>query len=184
MIPIVLRVCLDLNVWCGAFLSEQLGRSDTAAQSLVAAVRSGQCERGPVALVISWGMLNRMREVLERLGFEPREAERLTELIATYAHEGPSLTLGGVGVLPLDDTEDRHVMETAWAGEVDLLVTHNLDDFAGDSDALVPDRILGASRGGAKLIVSHTYDAAAWLRGEPWPEAVDAFLAARGRVQG
>jgi hypothetical protein len=48
-----------------------------------------------VALVVSWGMLERLRIVLVRdLGFTDRDAGRLAELIASYAHEGPSLTLG------------------------------------------------------------------------------------------
>lgn len=172
------RLCLDLNVWLGAILSQGLGRTDTAAQVLVAAARSGAGPRGPVALVISWGMLNRFREVLTRFDFGRDEADRLVEVIAAIARDGPSLILGGVGVLPLDDAEDRHVLETALAGGADLLVTHNLADFMGaDVPVLVEDRWLGAARGDRRLLIAHTYAAAAWLRGEDWPEAVAGFVA-------
>jgi hypothetical protein len=174
----LLRICLDLNVWCGAFISARLGRTDTAAFILTNAARSGASERGPLALVISWGMLARLRGVVvDQLGFSLADAGRLTELIAAYAREGPSLTLGGVGVLPIHDAEDRHVLETAWAGAADLLVTHNLSDFVvPEAEALVPDRIYGLRRGSAKLVVCHTYNAAAWLQGEDWPDAVATFL--------
>ena len=171
------RLCLDLNVWLGAILSERLGRGDTAAQALVGAVRSGAGPRGPVALVISWGMLNRLHEVLVRLEFGRAEADRLIQVIATIARDGPSLTLGGVGVLPLDDLEDRHVLETALAGGADMLVTHNLKDFSGqDVRMLIPDRYHGAETAAGKLVIAHTYDAAAWLRGEDLPAEVGAFL--------
>lgn len=171
------RLCLDLNVWLGAVLSERAGRKDTAAQLLVQAVRSGQSVRGPVASVISWGMLNRYRQVLVGAGLERDHADRLVEVMATIARDGPSLTLGGVGVLPLEDEEDRHVLETAVAGRADMLVTHNLRDFVGqDVRTLVADRYYGFEAAGAKLLVVHTYDAAAWIRGEEPPAEVAALL--------
>jgi len=173
-----LRICLDLNVWLGAFLSERLGHTGTATQTLVDAVRSGACERGPVALVISWGMLNRLQRVLVVQGFGETPAQRLVEVIATYAREGPSLTLGGVGVLPMDDEEDRHVVETAFAGEADLLVTHNLDDFAGpDLQTLAAGLAYGATQGARRVLILHTYAAAGWLRGEALPPQAEAFAA-------
>jgi hypothetical protein len=163
----------------GAILSEGLGRRGTAAQTLVDAVRSGLSPRGPVALVISWGMLNRLREVLVRFDFGANQADRLIQVIATIARDGPSLTLGGVGVLPLDDEEDRHVLETALAGGADMLVTQNLRDFARqDARTLVADRYHGVEAAGGKLLIVHTYAAAAWLRGENPPAEVLAFLKA------
>ncbi|WP_426014176.1 PIN domain-containing protein [Caulobacter sp. DWR2-3-1b2] len=171
------RLCLDLNVWLGAILSERLERRGTAALTLVEAVRSGPSARGPVALVISWGMLNRLREVLIRFDFGGAEADRLIQVIATLARDGPSLTLGGVGVLPLDDEEDRHVLETALAGGADMLVTQNLRDFAGhDVRTLITDRWHGVETSAGKLLIAHTYAAAAWLRGEDFPAEVRAFL--------
>jgi len=172
------RLCLDLNVWLGAILSERLERRGTAAQTLVDAVRSGLSPRGPVALVVSWGMLNRLREVLVRFEFGAPEADRLVQVIATIARDGPSLTLGGVGVLPLDDQEDRHVLETALAGGADMLVTQNLKDFVGqDTRVLVADRYYGVEDAAdGRLLIVHTYAAAAWLRGEDLPADAQAFL--------
>ena len=171
------RLCLDLNVWLGAILSERLDRRGTAAWTLVEAVRSGLSSRGPVALVGSWGMLNRLREVLVRFEFGTSEAERLIQVIATIARDGPSLTLGGVGVLPFDDEEDRHVLETALAGRADMLVTQNLRDFTGgDVRTLIADRYQGVETAESKLLIVHTYAAAAWLRGEEPPAEVQAFL--------
>jgi len=173
------RLCLDLNVWLGAILSERLDRRGTAAQTLVDAVRSGFRSRGPVALVVSWGMLNRLREVLVRFEFGAAEAERLVQVIATIARDGPSLTLGGVGVLPFDDEEDRHVLETALAGGADMLVTQNLRDFVDQGTrTLVTDRCYGVESADGKLLIVHTYTAAAWLRGEDPPAEVLAFLRA------
>ncbi|MBX3482380.1 PIN domain-containing protein [Phenylobacterium sp.] len=182
----MLRLCLDLNVWVGAFLAEKYGRQDTAAQSLVEAIRLGQSPRGPVALVISWGMLFRLNAVILRLTGDQAVADRLMGIIATLARDGPSPTVGGVGVLPLDDEEDRHVLETALTGEADLLVTQNLNDFIqGDVDRLDDGHWYGLSRDPPrKLLIAHTYGAAAWLRGEPWPEQVEAYIASVGRPQG
>jgi predicted nucleic acid-binding protein len=165
----VLKVCLDLNVWCGAFIARRLGREDTATMALTDAVRSGQSPRGAIALVISWGMLERLRTVLTRdLGFTDTEAVRLTDLIASYAKDGPSLTLGGVGIIPIHDVEDRHVLETAWAGQADILVTANLADFTQAPDQIAQgDRIFELERGGKSLILAHPFEAIRWLREEP-----------------
>ncbi len=174
----MLRLCLDLNVWVGAFLAEKYGRQDTAAQSLVEAIRLGQSPRGPVALVISWGMLFRLNAVTLRLTGDKAAADGLMAIITAFAQDGPSLTLGGVGVLPLDDEEDRHVLETALAGDAHLLVTQNLDDFIqGDVEPLDDGHWYGLSRApDRKLLIAHTYSAAAWLRGEPWPGAVEGYV--------
>jgi hypothetical protein len=164
------RICLDLNVWCGAFISRRLGRQDTATMALVEAVRSGQSPDGPVALVISWGMPERLRSVLMRdLGFFEPDATRLVELVASYAREGPSLTLGGIGVIPIHDTEDQHVLETAWAGGVDILVTANLGDFVREEDEVVLEgRTYRSTRGGRAMVLAHPLEAAGWLRTGVW----------------
>ncbi len=162
----MLKDCLDLNVWCGAFIARRLGREGTAKIALTDAVRSGQSPRGPIALVISWGMLERLRTVLTRdFGFADTDAYRLTELIASYAKDGPSLTLGGVGVIPIHDVEDRHVLETAWAGQADILVTANLADFTEVADQNAQgNRVFELERGGKSLIVAHPFEANRWLR--------------------
>ena len=122
-----------------------------------------------MAIVVSWGMLERLRTVLVRdLGFADRDAARLAELIASYAREGPSLTLGGVGVIPIHDVEDRHVLETAWAGEADILVTANLADFIQDKDhAVLEGRLYQLERGGQSMILAHPFEALRWLREDP-----------------
>lgn len=173
----MIRVCLDLNIFVGAVLAHKHGRSTTAAQSLVDAVRTGSCVRGPIALVISWGMILRLQAVLLRLTGDMALAEQLSTAIAAYAQQGPSLTLGGVGVIPMDDVEDLHVLETALAGRADILVTHNLEDFVvGDVQPLVAPRFYGIRRGRQKLLIAHTYAGAAWLQGVDLPREAADFL--------
>ncbi len=170
-----MRVCVDLNIWCADLLARQAGRSDTAAQAIVAAVR-GRPSRAPLQLVISWGMLQRLGEVVRReFGFSDETAATLCDAIAGYAQAGPSLALGGVGVLPIHDPEDRHVLETAWAGQARALVTA---DFAGflsaDAEIQIPDRLARLARGGHQLALIHPFTFAAWLRGEDIPALSDA----------
>lgn len=153
--------------------SQRLGRRDTATTTLVEAVRSGHSPQGPVALVVSWGMLERLRLVLARdLGFSQADATRLTELIASYAREGPSLTLGGVGVIPIHDAEDRHVLETARAGDADILVTASLADFVQvDGEVVVDGRLYRLARGERRMVLAHPFPAADWLRDGAWRTA-------------
>lgn len=127
-----LRICLDLNIWCAALIADAKGRQETACQILVRIVRQGKCSLGTVNLVISWGMLNRLQQVLQtnpKLSVLRDDAVTYTNLISTYAKLSPQLTLGGTGVLPLRDEEDRHVLETSLAGKADILVTANFADF-------------------------------------------------------
>ena len=167
-----MRLCIDLNVWCAAILAERAGRVNTAAQTIVDAARIPP-GRAPMQLVVSWGMLQRLDEVLERaLDFAPEYASALTDAIAGYAQFGPSLTLGGVGVLPIHDPEDRHVLETAWAGDAAVLVTADFTGFLGaDAEVLIEGRLAILRRGAKALHVIHPFPFAAWLRGE----AVEGF---------
>jgi len=162
-----LRVCLDLNIWCAEFLARRSGRANTAAQAIVAAVRGGATPE-PIQLVISWGMLDRLGQVARRqFGFSQEAAAALTDAIAGYAETGPSLLLGGLGVLPIHDPEDRHVLETAWAGRARALVTA---DFAGflsaDAHVVIPERLAWLHRADRRLHLIHPFAFAAWLRGE------------------
>jgi predicted nucleic acid-binding protein len=153
-----LRLCLDLNIWCAALLADFKGRQDTSCQALVRIVREGTCQLGPVQLIISWGMLNRLRLVLERdLGVTPIGADLYIEAIRSYAILGaagvsPQLTLGGTGIIALQDREDAHVLETALAGRANLLVTANFRDFRSKDT-----RILMAERHGIYLAPSHNF---------------------------
>lgn len=134
----LLRLCLDLNVFVADLLSRRLAHDGKgAAGYLVEAVRRSVCPVGPVQLVISHGMLDRLWSVLvEQLGTDHSIAQRVTDALAAMAANGPSWTpphivLGGVGVLPLRDAEDRGVLETALAGRAHVLATSNLRDFVG-----------------------------------------------------
>lgn len=134
-----LRLCLDLNVWCAALISDLKSRQGSASQCLVSIAESGYCTLGPVQLIVSWGMLNRLRSVLEdKLGIPATIAEEYVEEIRGFAEIGPSecgpqLTLGGTGVIGLKDQEDAHVLETALAGRAFVLVTSNFKDFVCDN---------------------------------------------------
>jgi predicted nucleic acid-binding protein len=53
----------------------------------------------------------------------------------------PQLSLGGTGVIPIRDTEDAHVLETAIAGKADVLITANFKDFISkDTEVVIPGR--------------------------------------------
>lgn len=113
-------------------------------------------------------MLDHLATVLMRdFKFAPAYVGDLTRAITGYATQGPSLTLGGLGVLPIHDSEDRHVLETAWSGRADILTTADLRGFAGaDAEVLTADRVYRLWRADKSLIVAHPFETAAWLRGE------------------
>jgi hypothetical protein len=86
----VLRLCLDLNV----FFSEQLTQIKrvypSAASDLVGWVDSGICPAGPVQLIISWPMVEQWANVLMRHFSVPKlDAETLANSLAILALEGP-----------------------------------------------------------------------------------------------
>lgn len=174
-----LNLCLDLNVWCAAFLADKKGARNTASQTLVAAARSGRAGSVPVQLVVSWGMLTRLRKVFEvDWGVSRPTVDAVIEAIAGYARLGPAgtaphLTLGGVGLMPIRDTEDAHVLDTALAARADLLVTANFDDFiTAKSRIIEPGRVGIVESATAKLVVAHPYQAVTWLREGVFPDAV------------
>jgi predicted nucleic acid-binding protein len=173
----ILRVCLDLNIWCAALLADGKGRENTASQSLVAMIRQGICLSQPVQLVISWGMLNRLRKVLTQdLKVSEQTTDFYLSTIAAYAHLGalgasPQLTLGGTGVIPLRDTEDAHVLETAIAGRADFLVTANFKDFIMEKTAIVsPNRYALHQGSDSTIHIVHPYLMMEWLRTGIMPE--------------
>ena len=137
----------------------------------MAAVRRGGSTLGPIQLVISWGMLNRLRKVWEDDWGVPRaDADPLLAAIAGYAALGPDaepphLTLGGTGLVALRDTEDAHVMDVAVAGRADLLVTSNFTDFLDyRKDVREKDRIAIYRAAQHEVVIAHPYTAARWLR--------------------
>jgi predicted nucleic acid-binding protein len=174
----VLRVCLDLNIWCAALLADRKGRQNTASQSLVAMVRQGSCLSLPVQLVISWGMLNRLQKVLvQDLNVSTQTAELYISTIAAYARLGamgasPQLTLGGTGVIPIRDTEDAHVLETTIAGRANLLITANFKDFISkDTQVVIPDRhAVYRSPDEHAFQIVHPYLMMDWMRSGQIPD--------------
>jgi predicted nucleic acid-binding protein len=143
-----LRLCLDLNIWCAALLADikenqnmATPRKLSGCQSIVDTVRYGRCYMGKVELVISWGMLNRLEEVLLRLTPLAEDASFYVDIIRSYAQIQPQLILGGTGVIPIDDIEDQHVLEAALAGRANVLVTANFKDFLNkDIELIIPER--------------------------------------------
>ena len=141
------RLCLDLNIWCAALLAERQNRQDTACQTLVKIVKERECSWGRVELVVSWGMLNRLEKVLVKdLKVSPLSAQLYLKSIESYTSSSPQLTLGGTGILSLQDTEDIHVLETAIAGKAQVLVTANFRDFVNKDVRIVRENRHGIYR--------------------------------------
>jgi len=173
----MLRLCLDLNIWSAALLADLKGRQGTSSQCLVEIVRQGVCSLGSVQLVISWGMLNRLRLVLEKNFKISRSAADLyLDAIRGYAEiapasTGPQLTLGGTGVIALSDTEDAHVLETALAGRAAVLVTANFKDFiSNDTRIIVLGRHAIHTTPAHVFHIAHPYYMMDWLRNGQIPE--------------
>ena len=144
----VWRLCLDLNVWYAAYRADSLGHEGTAAQTLVRVARLGHCALGPTQIVISWGMLDRLRTALEEnLRPAPAELDAQIDNIVMFARPGaaghaPFILLGGTGLMPLRDAEDAHVLDTAVAGDAHVLATFNFKDFVSYRTRIVePGRI-------------------------------------------
>jgi predicted nucleic acid-binding protein len=163
-VPPVLRLCLDLNIWCAAFIADRRGRQGTSAQMLTEAVREGHCPLGPVQLIVSWGMLDRLRKVfVHDWRVDPETTDRLIEAITRCAVLGPdatspALTLGGAGLMPLADPEDAHVLDTAIAANADIVATANIRDFlTRGADVLEPDRLASLRSPKGQLLIAHPF---------------------------
>jgi predicted nucleic acid-binding protein len=166
-----LRLCIDLNVWCAALLSENAGRTNTASQLLALTAARGVCALGATQMVISWAMLSRLEKVLVAgLEMDPTDARGYVEHIARIATAAPGgsapyLVLGGTGMVPLHDEEDAGVLETAVAGRADILATGNFSDFLNYRTEIVkPGRIAIHRTSDHEVIIAHLAEAAAWIR--------------------
>ncbi|NEN91983.1 MAG: PIN domain-containing protein [Okeania sp. SIO3H1] len=172
-----LRLCLDLNIWCAALLASVKGREGTSCQTLVDIVRQGSCLGRKVELVISWGMLNRLQEVLENrseLQILRDDAVFYVEVIRSYAQLRTQLTLGGTGVIPIEDWDDRHVLETAVAGGATALVTGNFRDFmVKDLRVIIPQRHGIYRSGDRSFHLVHPYLMINWINGGEVPPVSD-----------
>lgn len=166
-----LRVCLDLNVFVADLLARRRGREDTAVRLLVDGVARTSTPLGPLQLVVSVGMLSRLRSVLrDGLDASPAAVNAYVGAVSAYARSGssrqsPLLVLGGTGVLPVPDREDAHVLETAVAGRADLLVTADMGDFdVRGTTVLEEGRVLRFRRADHDVVIAHPFRAARWVR--------------------
>ena len=169
----LIRLCLDLNVWVADFLADRRNRRTGSSAWLVDAVRLGASAAGPVQIVVSVGMLERLQIVLIReFRLDPDFATALTARIENLAAAGPAgdhpyLLLGGTGVLPLRDEEDRHVLDVAVGGQADLLATADLADFTGAQFKPLRDwtgAVVYQRPTGQHLLIAHPDLATNWLR--------------------
>ncbi|GJG85712.1 PIN domain-containing protein [Gemmatimonadetes bacterium T265] len=171
-----LRICLDLNVYVSDLLATRRGRRGTAVQACVAAVRRGSSDLGDLRLVVSWGMLTRLRDVLEgKLALPRGEVERYLGVVARASGVGtpgaPLVVLGGTGAMPVRDAEDAHVVDVAIAGRADVIVTGNFADFVSYRTEVVrPDRVAVIAHAAGRLVVAHPAEFAGWVRGGEVPK--------------
>ncbi|WP_017295083.1 PIN domain-containing protein [Geminocystis herdmanii] len=162
----VIRLCLDLNIWCASLLADFKGRNETACQILVETIRQRECSLGKVKLIVSWGMMNRLQKVLEQdLQVSSFTAKNYLNIICKYADYVPQLTLGGSGVIAMEDIEDSHVLETCLASQADILVTANFKDFINkDTKIIIEQRYAIYTSANHRLIIVHPFLMVEWLK--------------------
>lgn len=174
------RCCLDLNVYCAALLARSRGRVNTAALRLLDMMRDGGGPCGPLQLVVSWAMLDRLRKVFIDDWQLPKEIVDLfladVRLLAALGPDrlDPYLLLGGGGVAPVRDEEDRSVLEVAGAARAALLVTSNFADFTGHAEVLLPHRLALAEIQQHAVIVARPAEALHLLTASEEPDPVAA----------
>lgn len=197
--PDVIRLCLDVNVWVGHYLTmSRRPRAPGAMSGLARAVFAGACGAGQIQLVVSHAMLNTLELVMRRFDDLAPVAHMARDQVEAAAGSGllgepPSIILGGTAAYPLLDEEDAAVLNTAMAARADLLVTANMADFIRGPKARTETKILvPGGRSPACVLLSHPKlpgglliatpsESAAWLlRGKPmpeWPKRHRAFRA-------
>lgn len=106
-------------------------------------------------------MLDTMQQVLERGGISESLAASARDAVESSAIDGvvrepPRMVLGG-GVRAIKDAEDGGVLDTAIAGQSDLLVTHNMDDFSPGPRSDIDATVIGTQPGDkpAVLLLRH-----------------------------
>jgi hypothetical protein len=87
--PPLIRIYLDLNVWFADFPGTRRGRRDGSGPWLADAVRTATSPAGPLQLVVSLGMLDRLALVLAReFGVDPAAANAVVGAIGAIASLG------------------------------------------------------------------------------------------------
>ena len=203
----VIRLALDVNVFVADVLSFRKARRGGTATMLVDAVRDGTCPAGPVQLVTSLPVIETYASVLRRrLGYLAAEADEKAWLLEQYALEGPMpdhphvpvgcgyipfetetqlrqsienhVDAAEVGKLFHEVQDDRYILETALAGDADILATADVDDFAR-GPAIRFDRkdVVLFPFADRRLVIATPSFAAFWLRQGVVPDA--AFVDAR-----
>jgi predicted nucleic acid-binding protein len=132
-----LKICLDLNIWYAIFLAEKAGKRNTVRRRILAIIQDGIGSLNGniylVSLIMSFGMIDRLREVIKKdKKIPPEKIDNLINSILEYTR--PSLTLGGTGVHPISDSEDGHILDTVIANRCHFLVTDNFKDFIEHKD--------------------------------------------------
>jgi hypothetical protein len=190
----VLRLTLDINVFVADILSRQNRVATTACAQLVNWAANGVSPAGPTQLVISHPMLENFANVLVRaFGYSALDAQARADLLNAYATEGPipipPFIAVAMGFVPFETEaemrqsvanfgakgtsvdklfhetqDDRYVLETAIAGQADVLVTLNLEDFArGGVIRFERDDMFVVPFAGKDLVVSKPAFAAHWI---------------------
>lgn len=125
-------------------------------------------------------MLDTLQGVLMSLGLPDAMADAARNAVEASATGGvlrrsPYVVLGG-GVQPVRDSEDGGVLDTAIAGNSDLLVTNNIKDFLpGGRTDIDAEMVRVDARGNADvlvfrhgrlprgLVIASVFAAKAWL---------------------
>jgi hypothetical protein len=202
----VIRLGLDLNVLYAERLAAMRGVRGSAAYYLVEAIRNGECDAGPMQLIISVPVIENWASVLiRRFGYARDAAEEIAWLLHDYAQEGPlasppSLVVGS-GHMPFageaeelaaaaaqmepgklfdEIADDRHVLLAAIGGRADLLATGDVDDFRRGPAVGLENRrdLVLFPTASASLVIAKPAFVAHWLRQGIVPDA--AFVASRG----
>ena len=186
--PDPFRLCIDLNVWVRCYLAHAGNLRGTASQFIIEAVQDGRSGVGPIQLVVSHAMLDRLHGVLLRKGASLDSSTQFISLIASISRLGPSgsfphLVLGGgvnptgdarmpvydpydlKAIAPRFDPEDGRVIDVAVAGRAHALVTSNFRDFADRHDRVIsPGRVHVRHTAALDVFIAQPAEMAAWLR--------------------
>jgi predicted nucleic acid-binding protein len=145
----VFRVCLDLNVWVSFCLAEAANASGTIIQDMIDIIDRDRSPVGPIQIVMSHAMLERLKFVLLEK-FSAPDTDHFVRVIRGFVQDPLLLVVDG-GVEPTRDAirnyreydpgnpesrpappydpEDGRVLDTAIAARADVLVTRNFKDF-------------------------------------------------------